>query len=463
MVQYSKVDPPPRVAIVGAGISGLTCARRLSQKGIQVILFEAASSIGGEIRTTTFAGHLIDMGAEAVHLSAPGMTALLSELGLSENLIKSNPGKSWLWTKSGLRQLPAGVGPSGPRRLRPVLRSGVMSLGGLVRAGLEPLVPRRKFVGDIGVGDFISRRFGRQVVERLVDPVLGSLHAGNVNKLSLRTITPELAAIADARRSVMMSRRGQRSGLPLSFATWIGGLSTLIERLLIGTTVEIRTSVTVETIIALQSGRFQLQLAHQKVEEVDAVVLAIPARNGADVLRPLSSNAADILGQMRYASVATAIVAYPRAAVKELGAFSGTGLLVPSSRGRLLKAATFLSTKWPHLADPNYYLVRLSCGRADEREIENLDDAALIARLHRDLVDATGIVAEPVQFYVQRWPQAIPQLEVGHLERVAQVRRELAAYPGVMLAGASYDGLGIATCIHSGERAALSILNVFGW
>lgn len=462
MINSSSRDAPPTVAVVGGGISGLICARRLSQKGIHVILFEASPELGGEIRTATLAGHVVDMGAEAVHVSAPGMNALITELDLADDLIKSNPGMSWLWTGRGLRVLPAGVGPSGPRRLRPVLRSGVMSLRGLARAGLEPLVPRPALTEDIGVGEYVSQRFGRQVVERFVDPVLGSLHAGNVNKLSLRTITPELAAIADARGSVMMSRRGQKSGPPLSFATWVGGLSILIERLLVGTDVEIKTSTSVESVSELPDGRFRLQTSNGLSPDVHAVVLAVPARIATDIVRPLSQKASDILAQVRYATVATTIIAYPRAEVEKIRALSGTGLLVPSSRGRLLKAATFLSTKWPHLADPKYVLVRLSSGRADERKIENLDDPALVARLHSDLVDATGIAAEPAQFHVQRWTEAIPQLEVGHLERIAKAREELSRHPGVILAGASYDGIGITACIRSGERAALSALSVIG-
>ena len=452
----------PTVAVVGGGISGLMCARRLSQEGVHVILFEASSVLGGQIRNASVAGHDIDLGAEAIHVSAPGMTALIAEVGLTTGLITSNPGMSWLWNESGLQRLPAGVGPSGPRKLGPVLRSGVMSIRGLLRAGLEPLVPRRKLRADIGVGQYVAKRFGSEVVDRFVDPVLGSLHAGDVYGLSLRAITPELAAIADRRHSIMMSRRGQKAGPPLSFATWLGGLTTLTQRMLINTGVELRMSTMVESVIALTNGRYELKTSAEGIDEVDAVVIAVPARIAATMVRPLSHVATVLLEKVRYASVATVIVAYPKSAIEGLKAFKGTGLLVPSSKKRLLKAATFVSTKWSHMADPDVVLVRLSCGRANEKVIENINDIELVAKLHADLVDATGVKAVPIESYVQRWPKAIPQLEVGHLDLVSKIREDLAFFKGIHLAGSSYDGLGIAACLRSGSKAALECLISLG-
>lgn len=452
----------PTVAVVGGGISGLMCARRLGQYGVHVILFEASSVLGGQIRNARIAEHDIDLGAEAIHLSAPGMSELIGEVGLTGGLIKSNSGMSWLWTESGLERLPEGVGPAGPRKLGPVLRSGVMSFGGLFRAGLEPLVPRRKLRGDIGVGQYIGKRFGTEVVDRFVDPVLGSLHAGDVNGLSLRAITPELAAIADRRRSIMMSRRGQKVGPPLSFATWLGGLTTLTQRMLINTGVEIRTLTTVESVLALSNGRYELKTSGDGSEEVDAVVIALPARVAAKIVRPLSHVATALLEKVRYASVATVIVAYPKSAIEGLKAFKGTGILVPSSKKRLLKAATFVSTKWSHMEDPNLVFVRLSCGRASEKLIDNVSDIELVTKLHADLVDATGVKSEPVQSYVQRWPNAIPQLEIGHVELVSNIRQDLAFFKGIHLAGSSYDGLGIAACLRSGAKAATECLDDLG-
>ncbi len=452
----------PTVAVIGGGISGLMCARRLSQENVRVILFEASPVLGGQIRKSNIADHDIDMGAEAIHLSAPGMSALIGEVGLTGGLIKSNPGMSWLWTEKGLQRLPEGVGPSGPRKLRPVLRSGVMSFGGLFRAGLEPLVPRRKLHGDMGVGEYVGKRFGREVVERFVDPVLGSLHSGDVYQLSLRAITPELAAIADRRKSIMMSRRGQKAGAPLSFATWMGGLTTLTQRMLINTGVAVKTQSFVESVNVMPNGNYEIKTTANDIAEVDAVVLAIPAKAAAGVVRPLSHVATSLLERIRSASVATVVVAYPRTAVAGLKAFKGTGLLVPSKKGRLLKAATFVSTKWQHMDDSDVVLVRLSCGRINENVIESMGDEELVARLHADLVEATGIKSEPVESFVQRWPNAMPQLEIGHVDLVLKIREDLSFFKGVQLAGSSYDGLGIAACLRSGARAAEACLKDLG-
>lgn len=450
---------PPKVAIIGGGISGLMCARRLSQRGVHVILFEASSTLGGQIRNARVAEHDIDLGAEAVHVSAPGMSALITEVGLSGGIIKSNPGMSWLWTEKGLQRLPEGVGPSGPRKLGPVLRSRVMSFGGLFRAGLEPLVPRRKLRKDIGVGQYVAKRFGREVVERFVDPVLGSLHAGDVNGLSLRAVTPELAAIADRRGSIMMTRRKQKAGAPLSFATWEGGLTALPQRMLHDMGAEIRTFTTVESVTVLPTGKYLVETLSDGATEVEAVILAIPARVAAKIVRPLSHVATSLLEKIRYATVATVIVAYPKEAIEGVKAFKGNGLLVPSNRKRLLKAATFVSTKWSHMQGSDVILVRLSCGRANENAIEKLSDLDLVARLHADLVEATGIKDEPIESYVQRWPHAMPQMEIGHVDLVSKIRTDLSFFKGIHVAGSSYDGLGIAACLRSGAKAALDVLS----
>jgi protoporphyrinogen/coproporphyrinogen III oxidase len=446
-----------RVAVVGGGITGLVAARRLADTGARVTVLEAAPRVGGQVHTVHVIGLPIDVGAEALHVSAPQLAALVDDLGLTDRLVRARPGNTRIWDGHRLLPLPAGVGPTAPTRLGPVVRSGVLSPRGLARAAMEPLVPGGlPDDQDISVGTFLSRRFGSQVTERLVDPVLGSLHAGDVTQLSLRAAVPQLAAVAGRHRSLVVARRGGPKPPPPAFATFRDGLVALIDRLLDDVDVEVRTSTRVSAITPLARG-YEVSTSDGLVLDADAVVVALPATVAAALLEPLAPGAEGILGSVRNATVATIVAAYPRSATDRIEAMRATGLLVPSTTGRALKAATFLSSKWPHLQHHDRFLVRLSAGRVGSPLVSSLDDEELVGALHADLAEATGLTATPVEVHVHRWPRALPQLEVGHLDRMAAVRDLLARHPGLVLAGASYDGIGIAACISSGNEAAATV------
>jgi oxygen-dependent protoporphyrinogen oxidase len=451
----------PSVAVIGGGITGLVAARALTARGARVTVLEAGSRLGGQIRSVAFAGHTVDVGAEALHIAGPHVGSLLDELGLRRDLVQANPGSAWIWTGRGLRRLPAGVGPAGPTRLRPLLQARILSPRGLVRAGLEPLIPGSTRGSDVAVGAFLSRRFGRQVTDRLVDPLLGSLHAGDVHRLSLRAATPYLAAQVDQHRSLLLAQRGRSQAGAPSFVSFPQGLTRLIDALEAdaGCTVRCDTRVEALTVVDTDSG-CELRTASGESLAVDAAVLALPAHAAARLLAETAPEVASGLDGWRAASVVTAVVSYPAAAADAAPAMRASGLLLPSTSGRLLKAATFLTRKWPFLDDGERMLVRLSGGRAGSEEIAALDDAELVRRLHADLAEATGLGAEPLEVHVERWPRAMPQLEVGHLERLAAVRGALSARGPVVLAGAPYDGIGLAACIRSGQRAADAILTL---
>ena len=476
-----RTASPPHVVVVGAGFTGLLAARRLAQSGARVTVVDAADRAGGQVRTAMIAGRPIDVGSEATHLMYPQVGRLVDELGLRDSMVCARPGTSWLWTPRGLRPLPEGVGPAGPTRLAPVLRSRVMTAPGLVRAGLEPLVAGRHRLGegeDLAVGDFVAGRFGAQVADRLVDPLLGSLHSGDVRRLSLRACAPSLLPAATSGASLLRASRRARAARPgrpapaVSFVTWPDGLVTIVEALLAGLppgAVEVRLGRQVASLAHGPDGGYRLSIADPAGHpddlggdahvtdrlDADGVVLAIPAARAADRLGPLVPAAADTCAQTPTASVATVVVGLPPEAVRPVPALRANGLLVPSAEGSLLKAATFLSNKWAHLRDPDLFWLRMSAGRAFDDRLAALDDAELVDRLRDDLRRFTGLDAPPDVVHVQRWPAAMPQLVVGHTARVAAGRTALgAALPGVGVAGASYDGVGIASCITSATRAA---------
>jgi protoporphyrinogen/coproporphyrinogen III oxidase len=445
------------VAVVGAGLTGLAAARRLAGSGARVTVVETEERVGGQLHTIELAGRRIDVGAEAAFTAAPGPLQLVAELGLAEQVLPAASGTTWIWTHRGLRRLPAGFGPAGPSRLWPVLSSRVLSLRGILRAGLEPLLPATEVDDTLDVGTYLERRFGREVTDRLVDPLLGALHAGDVRRLSLTAATPQLAALARRHRSLLLGRRRPTPTGP-AFVTLRGGMATLPRRMAQtlppGT---IRLGTRVRHVERAGGGRVRLHLDGEPALEVDAVVLTLPARAAATVTEGASPRAAGILRQLRAASVSVGVLAYPRGAA--VPALHGTGMLVPSDRGRLLKAATFVTSKWPHQDDGDQVLVRVSAGRADDDRAVTMDDDELVGRLHDELCEATGLAVAPLASHVRRWPATVPQLEVGHQARLIDLRLALDQdVPGVVVAGAPYDGPGVAACLRSGTVAAEAVL-----
>lgn len=432
------------VVVVGAGVAGLVAAHDLAGRGLRVLVLESAARVGGQLRTAQIDGTPVDVGAESVHLGPPAVAALVDSLGLRVDAVEAIPGRTLLPTGRRLRDLPDGMTPTGPTRLLPVVRSGVLSWRGILRAGLEPLHARPVGSADVAVGAFLRRRYGHEVVDRFVDPLLGGIHAGDVDRLGVAGAAPQLLADARSGRSLLLRRRRPAGGA--AAVSWPGGTPTLARALAAG--LDVRTDAPVTSVRQVTGGYEVVGAAG--VVRARAVVLAVPAAVGAALLRDLAPAAAQALAPATTASVVTVLARVPRLPAALAGV---TGLLVPSSAGLLLRSATVLSARWPHLADGGA-LLRLAAGRAHGPDVTRLDDATLVDGLLADLTALTGETGRPTSVLVHRWADAFGQLEVGHVERVAAARAALAAHPGLALAGAAYDGPGVAACTASGVRAA---------
>ncbi len=443
-----------RLAVVGGGIAGLAAAWEAVDRA-EVTVFEPGP-LGGKVATGDFAGRPVDTGPDAFIARVPDGVALCRELGLEDELIAPAAGRALVWRGDRLRTLPEGLVLGVPGRLGPLVASGILSPLGLARAALDLVLPGTDWPDDLAVADMVARRFGRQVAERLVDPLLGGIHAGDTAELSVEATAPQLAKVARQSRSLLLGLR--RAPTPQPGPLFLGlrdGMATLVDRL-VGALAGRGVSFVPETVDGVQrekGGHVWLDPGGA----FDAAVLALPAAGAAKLLSQASPDAAEGLAGIRTASVALVTLAYPSAGLEVPAGASG--FLVPRGEGRLMTACSFGSRKWPHWAGDGIEVLRLSAGRAGDDRAFQLDDERLVDRLHSEVALALGARDAPTTQRVSRWPGAFPQYVVGHLERVGAIDAALARrVPTVALAGASYRGSGIPACIASGRNAARTVL-----
>ena len=439
-----------KVAVVGGGISGLAAAWALRDDA-EVTVFEP-DRLGGKIRTTPFDGLPVEEGPDAFLTRDPPAVELCRELGLEADLIAPQAGQTLLWHGGRLRPLPDGLLLGVPTDIWPVARSGILSLTGLARAGLEPLLPRTRNPESLTVRRLIGSRFGYQVADRLVDPLVGGIHAGWTGELSAGEVVPQLAAAARHHRSLLLGLRASPSSGPPApaFLTPRFGLSSLVEKLvaaLSGAGTRFETA-RIDS-VAPDGDGVRLEPVGQRY---DAMVIAVPAHLAADLVGDPPDSA---LRHIPTASVALATISLPGAQLPE----GFNGFLASRDQGLMMTACSFASNKWPHWTEPGRPLVRLSCGRFGDDRPDHLDDDALIQRLAEELSTCLGTQLRVGSARVSRWPDAFPQYRVGHTHALADSVSQLhGRMPTVHLAGASYAGSGIPACIRSGRRAAAELL-----
>lgn len=450
------------VAVVGGGIAGLSAAHHLATSGVRVVLLEAGERLGGKLHARDLAGAAVDVGADSLVARHGAGVDLARRLGL--DIVHPATGNVQLLVDGRLRTLPAGAPFGVPTDLVALARSGVLSPAGLARAALEGVWPRRPHdPADRSVADVVAARYGPEVVERLVEPMLGGIHAGRPDRLSVEASTPLVAAADRRGRSLAHALQraiARRSDGPV-FATPRALMAALPAALAAALDPDVvRVGRPAQGLAeAGDGGQWLLQVGDRATEggatatthlRAGAVVLATPAHVTAGLLAPVAPGSAAELALVDHASVAVVALHYGSARPQDLP--EASGILVPRREGRLVKAATWLARKWPHLADRGAVL-RASVGRIDDDRFQSLDDAQLVAAVDAEVRDLTGLGGMATDAVVQRWPLALPQYAVGHLARIDRVRRNLPA--GLLLAGAAYDGIGVSPCVASGRAAAV--------
>jgi protoporphyrinogen/coproporphyrinogen III oxidase len=438
-----------RVAVIGGGIAGLAAAWELRSKA-QVTVFDPAG-LGGRIRTALFEGRPVDCGPDAFITRVPEGLRLCEELGV-DDLVAPQVGRTLLWWDGRLRSLPEGLVLGVPRQLLPVATSGLLSPGGMVRAAADLVLPRKRFTGDVTVRELIAGRFGAEVADRLVDPLVGGIHAGRIDALSADSTVPQLVAAARSSRSLLLGLRRMAGDGPAGpmFLAPRQGMGYLVDRLgeqLAEKGVEF-SSVAVTRLE--QDGR--MWRAAPTGGLFDAVIVATPAAEAARILGPGGPPG---LSAIQAASVVLVTLGY-----RTLDLPAGNnGVLVPAQSGWLMTACSFASAKWPHWAETGRTVLRVSAGRdRDSRALELADDE-LVDRLSEEVTTALGTSARPDSWRVSRYPESFPQYRVGHADLVRSIAEGLRkSHPGVVMCGASYHGAGIPACVGSGRAAGGSAL-----
>ena len=480
------------VAVIGGGVAGLTAAFLLKDAGLAVTVLEGSPRLGGKLSVSEVGGVAVDAGAEALLARRPEGVGLIGDLGLAGELQTPGTTAAGIWTRGQIRALPRRQFMGVPADFDELAATGILSGGGLTRARQDLSLPDSASGGDESVTSRVGGRFGAEVVDRLVEPLLGGVYAGRCEDLSFEATLPALAHAARGRRSLTQAAAsilppapplaGPAHGEPAPrhptpghpapggsapppvFTTLTGGLGTLPAALADASGAVVRTSAMVRELARTGTGwRLTVGSAHAPEQlDADAVIIAVPGRPASRLLAGVTDAAAAALGEIRYASMAIITLAYPETAFDAPPARSG--FLVPAVDSKAVKAVTFSSVKWPHLrrGDAGLHIVRCSVGRLGEDAVLQRDDAELAGLAVEDLADATGVRGNPVDVRVSRWGGGLPQYSVGHLDRVARIRAGVAAEPGLAVCGAAYDGVGIPACISTARLAVDQVLAYLG-
>jgi len=453
--------------IVGGGIAGLATAYELSRRGVSFVLLERAARAGGVILSEEIDGFVIDGGPDALLIQKPDGIKLCEELGLGDRLVSTKPPRLAYIQRGGqLHALPAASVLGIPTRVGPFVSTRLFSWLGKLRMAAELFVPARRDEGDESIGSFMTRRFGREATTYLAEPLLAGIHAGDVDRLSIRALFPRFVEAERTHGSLLKAFRSNpnpaspanpESQIPNpgkgngAFKSLAGGLSELIRALVsVLPSGSICLNSTVSRITEQREhGSFRVERASGDAIAARAVVIATPAYATSSLTRELDGEISGIFSEIRYASAATIVLAFPRRAVAH--PLNGSGFVVPRVENTGIMAASWLSSKWPDRAPDDKVLLRTFVGGARDPKALEESDAELVSRSMRALRPLLGITGEPLLSRVYRWDRANAQHEVGHLDRVAAIERALTHHPGLFVTGSGFRGTGIPDCVADGR------------
>ncbi len=464
------------VVILGGGITGLTVAYRLLESSkklgisLRCTVCEQDDRLGGKISTHRGSECTVELGPDSIYTRKRGGVDLIRELDLESDVVPVHASSgTYVLHNARLRQLPPGMNLGIPTDLTAMAKTSLLSALGKIRALADLFLPNAAAGGDLSVGKFLRYRLGDELVDVIAAPLLAGIHAGDIDRLSLDATMPLLRSLSEQHRSLIAGAMAQKNRQPKApqqgppqpvFVTLRDGLESLVDRLLERlegfVELRIRTRAT-EVSRRLDQG---YEIAIQSEERVDvlradAVVVAIPAFAAAKILAPLNIDS-QLLGSIRYVSTSTASLEYDGNVLPP--GMTASGFVVPPTEKRALTACTIVSNKWPHAVRNGGTVIRCYMGRDGDESSVHWNDEQVAETIRRDLHSVFGIKAAPKTVMITRWVDAMPQYDVGHLERIKEIDRQAALNPGLALAGAAYRGMGIPDCVVDAGRAAEKVM-----
>jgi oxygen-dependent protoporphyrinogen oxidase len=484
-----------RILIVGGGMTGLTAAYQLqkwaAKTGVvpEIHLVEKAERLGGKTSTELVDGLVVERGPDSFVGHKPWLKELAKELGLA--LTGPNPAvkKTYIWSGKRLEPLPIGLQIMIPTQFGPFIRTPLLSPLGKLRAAMEPFIPARKEEGDESIGSFVRRRFGQEMLDQIAGPLMAGIYGGNWDEISMQASFPQFMKIEREKGSLLLNAlRNKKQAQPQSttgspFLTVPTGLQTIVDRLAavlagrvqfhLGTTVTALEpvrgalggapagagAVTEAAALAHGASGYRVRLSSGEEMTADAVILATPAYVAADLVDGFLPAVSTELREVPYGNSVVVALGYRQADLDH--PLDGTGFIVPARYPMEVTASTWVSSKWAHAAPSDKALLRVFLGRAGGKDWTAESDEAILAEIRKGLRETMGLTAEPFLTRIFRYRKANPQYRVGHLDRMAKLRRQLPR--GLYLAGAAYGGVGLPDCVREGQAVAEKVANQLGW
>lgn len=461
-----------RIAIVGGGISGLAAAYELEEQRragaeVEYSLYEASSRLGGVLRTEYINGCVVEAGPDSFITEKPWAADLCRALGIGDQLIGSNDAdrKTYILTRGRLVEMPDGLMFMVPTKILPTGLSPLFSWKTKLRMAQELLHPPRAADGDESVSAFVERHYGREMVDRLADPLLSGVYGGEAANLSVRAVLPRFAEMERTHgslgKAMLAARRKMASlkGKPAAplFTSLKNGMQTLGEAIVSHLSpAALRTDARVEAIQAQPEAGGWTVSAGLQSDQFDGVIVALPGPAAANVLRMASARLSEELSAIQYTSSITVGLGYDHEVRRSLP--PGFGFLVPRSEGKRLLAATFVHNKFPHRAPEDRALLRCFFAGRHAESVWPYSDDQVVGIVRNELQHILGLRAEPLFARVYKWKSAMAQYEVGHVERLERIERLRQRFPGLALAGNAYRGIGVPDCVRSGRDAAVLLI-----